>query len=373
MRALAVRSTDAIQVLLDYINAANAVARYAVQVNTTALPVLVTPPADYGAFADTLATAKGHAMAWIDEMVPAFTAIPSSILNLSTLVTPRLATIQAALSTLETNPDDQSARTAISDAIAALQGELPSCLTAVQDLGTWITRYSGTLQPDATALTSICADIAAAEQADQASIDSLKASLSNLQTLVAARNELATLDTIGNAVFSIVLAVAGVAVGVPFSGPAAVIVGLAVGVASAAFTAFVPIVAPPDYQQTLETLQTDMDSINTEIGAVNTIVGLLQATADQLTALVQQTATASAQVAQVLAFWQEVQADVAATAADLESILDDLADGGIPEAIAAFDAAQQSWSDLQAAMSPIAGMTYQVSGTIDLPPIHPPT
>ena len=52
MKALIVRADDAAQLLVDYINAANVVARYAASLNATALPVLVTPPVNYGDYAD---------------------------------------------------------------------------------------------------------------------------------------------------------------------------------------------------------------------------------------------------------------------------------------------------------------------------------
>lgn len=371
--AFAVRSTDAAQLLVDFINDANVVARYAVAVNATTLPALTVPPANYAQYAHTLADAKLHAMSWTDEMVPSFTAIPTSLVNYNGLVQPQLQVIKTALGTLQTDPQNAPARAAIGAALTTLHTDLTPCLTAVTDLDTWITTYSSELQPDATALAALCASIATAEQADQASIDKLKGSLGNLQTLVADRTELATLDTIGNAVFSIVLSVVGVAVGVPFSGPIAVIIGLGVGIASATFTAFVPIVSPPDYQESLQTIQDDMNAINTEIGSVNTIVGMLQATSDQLTALVTQSSATSSSVADVLAFWQGMQTDLAAMTADLDAILADLSSDAIAEAIASLDAASASWNDLQTTMASLAKMSYDVSEAIDIPAWSPPT
>lgn len=373
MLAVSVRSTDAAQLLIDYINAANVVARYAAQVHSTTLPVLVTPPANYATFADTLGGAKLHALSWIDEMVPAFTAIPSSIVNYNGIVQPQLQAMSQALEVLRTDPNNSAARTIITTSISTLQTDLAPCLQTASDLDSWIGSYSATLSPDAAALTGLCGQITAAENVDLASIAMMKGCYANLQTAVDDRNEIATLDTIGNAVFSIVLGVVGAAVGAPFSGPAALIVGVLVGVASGAFTAFFPILTPPDYQETLQTLQDDMSAINSEIGLVNTIVTLLQTTSEALAALVTQSSAASESVQDVLAFWQSVQSDLDTTATELEAILTDLDANSIDAAQAQLSAASAEWAALETSMASLAGMSYQMSNTIDMGHWSPPT
>lgn len=368
---VAVSPVAGAQALVDYLNAANVVARYAASVNATTLPTLVTPPDGYAEYADTMATAKLHAMAWIDEMLPQFTAVPRAIREYNGLVGPQLHAMGEALTVLAEDQDDSAARQSVEAAIAKLQQQTAPVASALGDLDDWIEQYSATLAPDAGALSSLCAGIATAEQADQAAIDKLKEVLGTFQALVAERNELATLDSIGNWAFSVFLAVAGVGVGAPFTAGAAIIVGLLVGIASATYTSFEPIVSPPDYQQSLAELQSTMNNVNSEIGAVNTIVGLLQATAEQLSALVTAASEVSTAAASVLAFWQQVQADLAATAADLNRILADVLAGSADEALDNLAAARASWDALEAAVAPLAAASYSVNPVVQRPPLQP--
>ena len=280
----------------------------------------------------------------------------------------------AGLQALQQDPADSTARQTIESAISVLQGELAPSLTTISDLGSWISGYSALIAPDATSLSDLCTQIAAAEQADEAAMARIQQSLDSLDELVAARTELATLDTIGNIAFGIFLGIAGVGIGVPFSGTAAIIVSLGFGIASAAFTGFLPIDTPPDYQESLAEVQAEMDAVNTEIGSVNTIVGMLQATANQFTQLVNASTQASSNAQEVLAFWQTVQSDLTSTIGGLDQILDDLlADDSVAEALASLQEAAKSWNDLESSMTNLSTLTYQVSPTIDLPPITPPT
>jgi methyl-accepting chemotaxis protein len=365
---LSVRDTDAAQLLVDFLNGANAVSRYAVAVGHATMPVLVTPPDGYADFVDALATAKLHALRWTDEVLPTFSALPASIINLNTIIQPKLDAVQAGLNALQTNPDDKSARSAVTSSISSLQQDDSPCAAAITDLQTWITDYQSLIAPDAQTLSSIVTKLTSALDADEGEIDKLKGVVANLQSIIDDRNELVVLDRAGNATFSIFLGVVGAAVGAPFSGVAALVVGVLVGVSTGAFTAFVPVVDPPDYKESMDTLQSTMDDVNTEIGLVNTIVGLLQTTSDQLAALVAQSSTVAASASEVLAFWKQVQDDQNSMAGDVERVLGDVvASGNIADALTAVSQAQQSWASLETMMNSISTVSYTVSDTVDLP------
>ncbi len=365
---LSVRDVDAAQLLVDYLNAANAVSRYAIAVNHATMPVLVTPPEGYADFVDAVATAHLHALKWIDEVLPTFSELPASIIDFNTIVQSNLDGVVTGLTALQSNSDDTSARNAVISAISALQQDTSPCAAAIIDLQTWISNYRSLVAPDAQTLSSISTKMTSALDADVSEIAKLTAVVANLQSIIDDRNELVTLDRIGNAAFSMFLGVAGAAVGAPFSGIAALIVGVSVGVSTAAFTAFVPIVDPPDYRESMDTLQSSMDDVNKEIGFVNTIVGLLQTTSDQLAALVTQSDTVAASASEVLTFWQQVQDDQNSMAADIERVLDDVVQSGsLADALSAVSQAQQSWASLEAMMTSLNTVTYTVSDTVDLP------
>lgn len=374
MKALSVAAVNASTLLVDYVNAATAVARSAAAVNAQTLPTLTTPPANYGEFATTLGTAKVHARSWLDGMVPMLTQVPSSIIDYNAVVQAALTSIADGLQALESNPSNQQARSTIETSIQQLVTELTPCLTAVGNLDTWVSQYQGELSPDSTALTALGQQITAAEAVDAAEIAKLTGVIATLNRIIDERNELVTLDMLENFDIAFVLAVAGVAVGAPFSGAAAIIVGLAVGIGSAAFTTFVPVVAPPDYEQTMADLQDTMSAVNTEIGSVNTIVGLLQVTATQLAALVSQASRASSSAGEVLTFWKRQQTGLSTLVSDLDQTLDDLTSSdNLAPAIAEVSAAQAQWTALESSMSGLAKLTMTTDDTVQVPPWSPPS
>jgi hypothetical protein len=371
MKVLAVGAAAA-QGPVDFLNSANVVARYAAAVNGTTLPVLVTPPPGYGDFSDALAVAKLHAMSWVQEMVPTFTEVPSAVVALNAVVQSQLSSVLDQLTALQQNPGDSGARAAIATALQTLETELDPLLRTVTDLDSWIATYSALITPDASSLRALSDQLATAEGVDATQVAKLGAVVASLHELIDSRNELATLDTIGNAVFAIFLAVEGAAIGAPFSGPAAIVVGVLFGGVTGGITTFFPVVSPPDYEQSLQDIQLELDAVQTEIGAVNSIIGQLQLTATQFDELVTSAAAAKEDAGQVLTFWQQWQTGLSTLLADLGATLDDLATGGnLSTAITEVQAAQRSWGALEALMSPLSGMSYAIRPGVHMPVVSP--
>lgn len=368
MRRLKIATESTAQQLVDYLNASNTVSRYALQVNTTTLPTLVTPPDNYGNFADSFAVAKLHALSWINDVITSFNTLPDVYLSFNDQIQSQLSIVAANLQVLKTKPGDPDAPAAIKTAIASLEKETAPGITYLTNLNSWIRGFGNQLQPDADTLKSLCDQMTKALNIDEASVAKLNAVISSLQDLSDNQSELVTLAKVGNGMFSIFLAVVCVGIGVPFSGPGAIIVGLLTGVGSAVLTSFVPIMDPPPFAQSQQDLQDDMNLVNTEIGAMNTIIGQLQITSNQFQNLINMSAAAGVSVQPMLAFWGNLQKDLNELVTDLDSILNDLNNSGsIDQAIQEIQSAITSWNDLEEYMKNIKGISYVVPDKVIMP------
>lgn len=368
MKQLILQSSSTKQTIVDYINASNQVCRYAVSINTVGLPALVVPPDNYGDYADKLAQAKIHVMKWINEIVPDFESIPASFLRFNDIVQPQLKAIKTNLQTLQQNPDDSTAKTAITNAVNLLIKEVGVSKTAIVNLDGYINTYQGNISPDAATLGQLTTLIATAVNADQDSVTQITKAMATLQSVVDDRNELATLNIVSNVTLTIFLAVVGAAVGLPFASVAVgAIVGGVVGITTGVVTAFVPIHDDPDYQQTLKEIQDTISSISSEIGLMNTTVGLLQVISKKFTDLVATSGDASTQAKVVLAFWQNLENDLTQLVNDLNDILSNIQPGTIDKALTDIQDAINSWADVIDFVENIKGVTYDVSSTY-LPP-----
>lgn len=370
MKQLILQSSSTKQTIVDYINASNQVCRYAVSINTVGLPALVTPPDNYGDYAQTLAMAKLHVMKWIDEIVPAFEVIPSSFLTFNNMLQPQLKTIKTNLQTLQKDPNNTTAKTAVTNAVNTLVKQVGVVKSTVTDLDGWITTYQGNISPDAKTLGQLTTSIATAVNADQDAISKLNTAFSTLQSVIDDRNELATLNTVSNIALTIFLAVVGAAVGLPFSPVIGAIAGGVVGITTGVVTLFEPIHNDPDYQQTLKEIQDQMSNISTEIGLLNTTVGLLQNISQKFTDLVANSGQASDQAKVVLSFWQQQETDLTQLVNDLNDILSSTQSGTIDKALADIQDAQNSWNDVINFVENIKDVTYTVD-TTNVPKMPP--
>jgi prophage DNA circulation protein len=230
MKALTQDSTTTNQVVVDFINAANDVSRYAEAIAQAQLPDLVQPPANYGDYANTMANAKINVGIWMDEVVPGFEVIPTSFLGFKDLIQQQFTIIQTALETLQQTPNDPDAISRVDASTAQLITETQSNQAVIKQLDTDISSYQGTIAPDAKSLTALSSQIATAENADEQAIKKMQACFDNLQSVVDDRNELATLDTLSAVDEGIFLAVVGIAVGIVFTGGAGIVIGGLIGV-----------------------------------------------------------------------------------------------------------------------------------------------
>jgi prophage DNA circulation protein len=362
VKQLIVESSTAQQTILDYINASNGVCNYAASINAAAIPDLMQPPPNYGDYATTFGQARLDVMAWLQEVVPSFGLIPTAFITFNDTVQAQLDAIESSLEQFQTDPQNAALEATIRTAVSKLLKEVEGCQGAVTSLDSTIAKYQQSIQPDAQSLTTLAKGMLAAEGADQAQIDKQNQVLATYHALIAARSELATLDTIGNWTFNVFIAVVGVAVGLPFAPVAAVVAGLIFGIGTATFTSFYAINSSPEYQQSLDEIQHDLDGVSQEIGWLNTAIGLLQAINAQFTALVAQSDTVRGQAATTLAFWEDQAADLTNMVNDLDDFLARLdAPGGIAQALADVEAARASWQDLTAFMQQISQITYSVT------------
>ena len=362
MKQLIVDTSSAQQQYVDYVNAANVVSCYVAAINNVSLPALVTPPANYGNYATTFATAKLHAMTWLDESVPDFNVIPSSIVNFNSIIQQNLSNITDYLNQLQASPGNQAIIASLTASLNIVLNEIESCKQAIAALDNSISSYQQNISGDASQLSQLSAQIVAAEKVSQSDIDQLNAVVSNLQAIVDDRNKVATLDLLANIDEGIFLTVASVAVGIPFVGTAAILVGLGFGLSSLAFTTFVPLNNDPDYQQSLQDIQTQMNNCNTEIGMINTSVALLQTLANQFNQLVTQSSNVSSQIQVVLSFWEQQQSGINQLINDIDDILAK-EDSDIAQALRDVQDASASWNALEDSMNEIKDVDYIIKVT----------
>lgn len=362
MKQLIVDSNTAKQMLVDYLNASNEVFRYAASVMAINLPALVEPPPNYGDYANTLAQAKIDASVWTTDVAGDFNVIPNAFINFNSLIQAQLNIILTELNALKSDPGDQSAIDNIKAAINALLPEISSIQKTISGLDSEIVSYQNSIQPDADALNTLSKEIAAAENADEAAIAQMNDAFNDLQTLVDDRNKMVTLNTLANFDLSFFLAVVGVAVGAPFSGVAALIVGGVVGIGSAAFTTFVPIPSTPDFEQSLQEIQTEMSNINSEIGLMNSTIGLLQQTSSTFVSVVNNSSDAEKMIKIISAFWQNQENDINELVNDIDEILANTGNpADIDQSISEIEDAQASWNDVESFMQQIQNVTYTVT------------
>jgi prefoldin subunit 5 len=365
MKKLILNSQDTAQIVVDYINASNQVCSYAMSIDTTQLPALVVPPANYGDFVQTFAQAKQDVMVWIDEVIPDLNLIPAAFIGYNALFQQQAGVIRQYLVQLKSSPGDPVILQDIKGALNTLINEAEACEQTIKGLDTAISTYQGNIAPDAASLNELCSQITAAENVDEQSIAQLNAVIANLQDIVNDRNKLITLNTLANITEGIFVAAVGVGVGVIFTGTAGVIVGIGFGIGSAILTTLEPVGRDIDYQETLEDIQTDMNNVNSEIGLINSTVGLLQNLNTQFAAIIAQSGAAETNIQIVLNFWQQLQNDAGQIITDLDDILD--ADS-IDQAASDLTLALAAWDEIQSFMQSILGITYQIDSQVTMAP-----
>jgi hypothetical protein len=361
MKQLILQTVVAQLQAVDYVNATNTVCNYAVSIGNTQLPDLVIPPAQYGDFCQGFAEALLHVLAWMDEVVPAINVIPTSFLSFNIFLQGQFTGILNNLHDLQTNPGDPTIIASIKEQVTQLAKEAAADGAAVHQLSKDIVTYQQNITPDSQNLNNLMSIISNGEQVDANMVLQLKGVLSQVQSLIDARNELATLNSLLELNEGIFFTGIGLGLGLIFVGPLGVIVGLGFGVCSAVFTTFAPPVIDTTFQVTVDSLQGNMNAINQQIGIINSTVGQLQALTDQINALVAGSTNASQKIAIVATFWDGIHTDLIDLVNDLDQVLADDGSGStIAAAINDLQAAQQSWSDITGLMQQIAGITYTV-------------
>lgn len=361
MKQLILQTAVAQQQAVDYVNATNAVCNYAVAIGNTQLPDLVVPPVQYGDFCQGFAGAKLHVMAWMDEVVPAIGIIPTSFLSFNTFLQEQLSGVLNNLHALQTNPGDPTILASIKEQVTRLAKEAAADGKAVQELSDDIVRYQENIIPDSQNLNNLMSIISKGEQVDANMVLQLKAVLNQVQSVIDGSNQLATLNDLLELNEGIFFTGISLGLGLIFTGPLGIIIGLGFGVCSVVFTTFAPPLIDNTYQETVNNLQTDMDNVNQEIGIINSTVGQLQTLTSQINSLVAGSTNVSQQIAIVGTFWNGLHTDLTDLVNDLDQVLADDGSGStIAAAINDVIAATQSWNGITALMQQIAGITYTV-------------
>jgi hypothetical protein len=367
MQKLILNSQNTAQILVDYINASNQVTSYALSINTTQLPALVVSPANYGDFVQTFSKANLNVMGWLDEVVPDFNLLPNAFISYNLTFQQEVLLIQGYLLQLKDSPGDPTIIQNIKTKLEGLISVANASSATLNGLDTAISKYQSTLLPDATILKTLCDLITAAENVDADSIKLLNGVLGNLQSVVDDRNQLITLNILANITEGIFIAVIGVGLGIVFTGPVGVIVGLGFGVGSAVFTTLVPVGKDINYEETLEDIQTDMNNVNNEIGVINTTVGLLQNLNTKFTNIIAQSSVTSTNLQSVLSFWQKLENNLTQVINEMNATLGD--DGAnIDQAIADLTLATTAWNQIESYMQSISKVTFNIDPAVSMAP-----
>lgn len=349
------------QMIVDYLNAVNEVNKFVLSLQKLNLLPLTDPPENYADYANHFGKVQLDALSWIKEVAPDFNDVPAAIIGANPLIQIQLEEVLAKLQDLKVNPGKSADITAITTLVNNILQEEQQIYALFQGMEKAISNFSSNLPGDIKTLDTIITEIKNTITYDESLVAKLHAVNQTMQDEIDARNKLITLNTIGNDVFTAFITVVGIAVGLPFSGTAAVVAGIIGGVGGWALTTFIPINTSPDYTNSIDDIQAQMDRVTAEIGLENTIIGQLETSQKQFQAFVDASSNTAAQIAQINSFWTSRSASLTDFSNELQGLLSDLNDRTqIDTAIAELNAAKEDWNNLEGFMTQISKMNTSV-------------
>jgi hypothetical protein len=332
------------QQLANAFNANNAVMAYVLGVVNTKLPSIPATPAWYTAFQTAFSNAQIHANGWF-PIATNLVSIPNSIVAYGVSFDVSMSTINALIPVLQSDPTNAAA-------LAALRGQIQGMITQVQNFATSakgingsIEAFSSNLAADAGVLAAAVTSSTQSQDVDKAGVKQFLADIANLQAEISHWQTVETASAIAAGIgFWLGAVIAIFSLGI----------GLAFGIVSAAALITTMVIA----SQKVQAAKDAVVATNLKMNALTQQAASLAALNVQLNALIALSKATGAQIALVLAVWNEMEAELAQVATDLENCKGDASNLNLAALQLDLNAANRDWKTLLATSKVIAGIKY---------------
>ena len=342
------------QQLTDYANALILVNNYAYAITNQNLPVLQSPPANYGTFASEFAPAKQHALNWTDNIFVQLVQFPTTITQeANTLFDMEETMIGAYLQALITNPNDAAAKTALGKSLTTLQALISSQVQTATNAQQALQQFGNDIASDAKILTGISQAATADAGADQTQIGQINKDIENLKAAINTANTLLAVSEIG-IVLSIFVGIIGVVCcfipGAQGVGAALIIVGVAGTAGSIAGTVI--------ENKSINAMQAQIDSDQKQITGLNQDIILLNGVSSSFNDLYNANLKAQNALNTIISMWNNLGSTVQKVQTDLTDVANDNTAAQYQQALTDFQAAEAAWADVVTFAQALANINY---------------
>ena len=347
------------QQLTDYANALIMVNNYAYAITNQNLPVLNSPPPDYGNFAAQFAPAKQHALNWTDDIFVQLVQFPSTITQeASQMFSMEETMIGFYLQNLIKNPNDATSKQALGQSLTSLQtligGQVQTATSAQQQLA----QFALNIASDAKILTGISQNALTDAGNDQTTIGNLMADIAALKSEIATANTLLTVSEIGLGL-SIFVGLIGVVCcfipGAQGVGAGLIIVGVAGLAGSIAGTVI--------EKERIKAMQAEIDSEQTQITGLHQDIILLNGVSQSFNDLYNANLQAQTALNQIIAMWTGLGNTIQTVQTDLTQVEKDNTADQYQQALTDFQAAEAAWTDVVTFAKALASINYSWQDT----------
>lgn len=342
------------QQLTDYANALIMVNNYAYAITNQNLPVLNSPPSDYGNFASEFAPAKQHALNWTDNIFVQLVQFPTTITQeASTLFNMEETMIGAYLQALITNPNDAAAKTALGKSLTTLQALIGNQVQTATNANQQLQQFASDIFSDAKILTGIAQAATADAGGDQALIGKINQDIATLNAAISTATTLLTISEIGIGV-SIFVGIIGVVCcfipGAQGVGAGLIIVGVAGTAASIALTVI--------ENKRITAMQAEIDSDQKQITGLHQDIILLNGVSTSFNALYNASLQAQTALNTITSMWTSLGSAIQTVQTDLTDVENDNTADQYQQALTDFQAAEAAWADVVTFATSLANINY---------------
>jgi hypothetical protein len=342
------------QQLTDYANALIMVNNYAYAITNQNLPVLNSPPADYGTFASEFAPAKQHALNWTDNIFVELVQFPTTITQeAAELFNMEETMIGVYLQNLITNPNDTQSKTALGKSLTTLQTLITNQVQTATSTNQQLQQFVSDILSDAKILTGIAQAATADAGGDQTLIGKINQDIAALNSEISTATTLLTISEIGIGL-SIFVAIVGVwccfIPGAQGLGAGLIIAGVAGTAASIALTVI--------EHQRIAAMQAQIDSDQKQITGLHQDIILLNGVSASFNSLYNASLKAQAALNTITAMWTNLGSAVQTVQTELTDVQNDNTADQYQQALTDFQAAEKAWADVVTFATALANINY---------------
>ncbi|MEY2497656.1 MAG: hypothetical protein QOD12_1212 [Verrucomicrobiota bacterium] len=347
------------QQLTDYANALIMVNNYAYAITNQNLPVLNSPPPNYGTFASSFAPAKQHALNWTDNIFVQLVQFPTTITQeAAQLFNMEDTMITFYLQNLITNPNDTASKTALGKSLTTLQALITSQVQTATSAQQQLQQFGVDIASDAKILTGIAQDATADATGDQAQIAQINTDIANLKSAINTATILLTVSEMGIGI-SIFVGLIGVVCcfipGAQLVGAGLIIVAVAGVAASIAGTVI--------ENKRIAAMQAQIDSDQKQITGLNQDIILLNGVSQSFNDLYNANLKAQNALNTIITMWTNLGSTVQQVQTDLTDVENDNTADQYTQALADFQQAETAWAAVVAFAQALASINYSWQDT----------